>query len=354
MTGGRRRALGPSLPRPRRRNGYRPRLRLCVCATRRAPAAHPIYADDACSAQAAAADRHAVDQQVLCSRPAAEELVHRVSFLRALRVLQRRPASGSTLHDRDRHPPCLASPLSFTSGRASDQTSAVLTTSADPLQAPRSRHALVCLRSKKLAAFAPTDNTGRLRPPQRYVRSVRDLQIPIGPARPNRTPSSPRFPPYEAFERRPRRAPIVLQCWGRRPKPFSKPDIRQRPAYLWSATDLCGFLCVAHSSRLMRRGSTPRVSMVRNGPMRLSLRRSLVKIDASRRRLPGPTPVVEGDTGWREAVSTRLDLLGRKNYFLCVNHFPGLDGASRLSHIRAWIAAARGASGHPSETTLPD
>jgi hypothetical protein len=75
--------------------------------------------------------------------------------------------------------PCLATPLSFTSGRASDQTSAVLTTSADPLQAPRSRRERVCSRSKKLVVFAPTDNTRRLRPPQPHPRSVRDLQIPI-------------------------------------------------------------------------------------------------------------------------------------------------------------------------------
>ena len=61
---------------------------------------------------------------------------------------------------------------------------------------------------------APTDNTGRLRPPQRYVRSVRDLQIPIGPARPNRAPSSSRFPPYEAFERRPPSSPARLQRAG--------------------------------------------------------------------------------------------------------------------------------------------
>ena len=54
-----------------------------------------------------------------------------------------------------------------------------------------------------LVAFAPTDNTGTARPPPPRVRSVRDLQIPIGPAQANRAPSSPRFPPYEAFERRP-------------------------------------------------------------------------------------------------------------------------------------------------------
>ncbi len=110
------------------------------------------------------------------------------SKARALRALHRRAGSGSTPHDRDRRPPCLATPLSVSSGRASDQTSPVLTTSADLFQAPRSRQALVCSRSKKLVIFAPTDNTGRLRPPQPHVRSLRDLQIPIGPAQPNRPP----------------------------------------------------------------------------------------------------------------------------------------------------------------------
>jgi hypothetical protein len=90
-------------------------------------------------------------------------------------------------------------------------TSAALTTSADPLQAPRSRQPLVCSRSNKLVVFARIDNTGRLRPPRRCVRSVGDLQIPIGPAQPNRAPSSPRFPPYEAFERRPPSSPARLQ-----------------------------------------------------------------------------------------------------------------------------------------------
>jgi len=117
--------------------------------------------------------------------------------------------------------PCLATPLSFTSGRPSDQTSAVPTTSEDPLQASPSRQALGYSRSNKLVVFAPTDKTRRLTPSQRYVRSVRHLRIPIGPAQPNSVPSSPRFPPYEAFERRPRVEPRA-PAKGRRPKPFSK------------------------------------------------------------------------------------------------------------------------------------
>jgi len=41
-------------------------------------------------------------------------------------------------------------------------------------------------------------------PPPPHGRSVRDPKIPIGPAQQNRASSFPRFPPYEAFGRRPR------------------------------------------------------------------------------------------------------------------------------------------------------
>ena len=87
--------------------------------------------------------------------------------------------------------------------RAPEQEGDVLTRSPVLLQAPRPRPPLTCSPSKTLVVFAPTDKTGRLRPPQPRVRSVRDLQIPIARPQPNRAPSSPRFPPYEAFERRP-------------------------------------------------------------------------------------------------------------------------------------------------------
>jgi hypothetical protein len=50
----------------------------------------------------------------------------------------------------------------------------------------------------------PSIRNGCLRPPQPHPRSVRDLQIPIACAQPNRASSSPRFPPYEAFGPRPR------------------------------------------------------------------------------------------------------------------------------------------------------
>ena len=47
-----------------------------------------------------------------------------------------------------------------------------------------------------------------------YDRSVRDPKIPIGPARPNSALSCPRFPPYEAFGRRPRAKPRALRTAG--------------------------------------------------------------------------------------------------------------------------------------------
>ncbi len=75
--------------------------------------------------------------------------------------------------------------------RRIERAGAILTTSADPLQAPRSRQPLVCSRSKTLVAFLPTDITTRLRPAQPRVRSVRDLLIPIGRAAPNQTAPFP-------------------------------------------------------------------------------------------------------------------------------------------------------------------
>ena len=77
-----------------------------------------------------------------------------------------------------------------------------------------SRQALVCSRSNTLVAYVPIDKNGCLRPPQPHPRSVRDLQIPIARPQPNRASSSPRFPPYEAFERRPPSGPVPLQRAG--------------------------------------------------------------------------------------------------------------------------------------------
>ena len=126
--------------------------------------------------------------------------------MRALRERHRRPRSGSTPHDR-RLAPRLAPPIAFTSRRALGQEGDVHTTSADSLQAPRPHPPPSSSPSKKRVVFIPADNTSRLPPPPPHRRSIRDLQIPIGCTQPSRAPSSPRFPPYEAFGRRPRRAP---------------------------------------------------------------------------------------------------------------------------------------------------
>ena len=88
----------------------------------------------------------------------------RMIIVGAPRARHRRPGSGSTPHDNrraSRH----AAPFLLASSRAPEQERDVLTTSANSLQPLRSRQALASSRSKKLAVFAPTDNTGRLRPP---------------------------------------------------------------------------------------------------------------------------------------------------------------------------------------------
>jgi hypothetical protein len=70
------------------------------------------------------------------------------------------------------------------------------------------------MRSKKLAVFVPDDNTGP--PPVPAAASA----IPPRPQNPHRSPlsqprasSSPRFPPYETFGRRPR-AQLQRACKG--------------------------------------------------------------------------------------------------------------------------------------------
>ena len=100
-----------------------------------------------------------------------------------------------------------------------------LTTSADLLQALRSRQALVCPRSNKLVVFAPTDKTGRLRPPQPHLRSVRDLQIPIGPAQPNRPPPPRGFLLTRVSNAGPASSPPRLQRAGVR-NPSAKRSLR--------------------------------------------------------------------------------------------------------------------------------
>jgi hypothetical protein len=75
--------------------------------------------------------------------------------------------------------------------------------------------------AKKPVVFAPAQNNARHRPRRPHQRSIRDPKIPIGRARPNSALSYPRFPPYEAFGRRPRAQPRP-PAKGRRPKPFSQ------------------------------------------------------------------------------------------------------------------------------------
>ena len=94
--------------------------------------------------------------------------------------------------------------IAFASPRAPEQECDVLTTSADSLQPLRPHPPLASSPPKKRVVFAPDDNTGCPPPPPPHGRPVRDPKIPIGPAQPNRASSFPRFPPYEAFGRRPR------------------------------------------------------------------------------------------------------------------------------------------------------
>ena len=94
--------------------------------------------------------------------------------------------------------------IAFASPRAPEQECDVLTTSADSLQPLRPHPPLASSPPKKRIVFAPDDNTGCPPPPPPHGRSVRDPKIPIAPAQPNRAPSFPLFPPYEAFGRRPR------------------------------------------------------------------------------------------------------------------------------------------------------
>src|SRR5580704_12255816 len=102
--------------------------------------------------------------------------------------------------------------IAFASPRAPEQECDVLTTSADSLQPLRPHPPLASSPPKKRIVFAPDDNTGCPPPPPPHGRSVRDPKIPIGPAQPNRASSFQRFPPYEAFGRRPRaKIPARLQ-----------------------------------------------------------------------------------------------------------------------------------------------
>ena len=60
-------------------------------------------------------------------------------------------------------------------------------------------------RPRKSASCSLLTITPAALHPRRHMGDpVRDPKIPIAPAQPNRASSFPRFPPYEAFGRRPR------------------------------------------------------------------------------------------------------------------------------------------------------
>ncbi len=132
----------------------------------------------------------------------------------------RRPGSGSTPHD-NRRASRLAMLIAFASPRAPQQERDALTTSAASLPLLRPHPLLASSPPKKRVVFAPDDNAGRPPPPPPHGRSIRNPKIPVGPAQPNRASSSRRFPPYEAFGRRPR-AQSQRACKGPRPKPSVK------------------------------------------------------------------------------------------------------------------------------------
>ena len=101
----------------------------------------------------------------------------------------------------------------FAAPRAPEQERDVLTTPAASLQPLRPHPPLASSPPKKRVVFAPDDNTGCPPPPPPHGRSVREPKMPIGPAKPSRASSFPRFPPYEAFGRRPR-AQSQCACKG--------------------------------------------------------------------------------------------------------------------------------------------
>ena len=118
-----------------------------------------------------------------------------------------RPARST---DQDRHLmtvvalPAAQRRSSSSSNHTPEHERDVLATSAASLQPPRPHPPLASSPPKKRVVSSPDDDTGRLPPPPPHGRSVRDPKIPIAPAQPNRASSFPRFPPYEAFGRRPR------------------------------------------------------------------------------------------------------------------------------------------------------
>src|SRR5271165_3620450 len=90
-------------------------------------------------------------------------------------------------------------------------------------------------------------------PPPRFARhqpatnaSRPDPKISVGRARPNGVPSYPRFPPWEAFERRPQN-PYDRPANGRRPKPFTIAEVK-RPILLRGGTRILADALGSHLS----------------------------------------------------------------------------------------------------------
>ena len=87
----------------------------------------------------------------------------------------------------------------------------ISTLPTDPNHAPHSRSSLTFARSSPLVIFLPITAIRGLKLHPQPQRPVRDPQIPIA-SRSYRAPLFPRFPPCEAFERRPPAArPTVVQ-----------------------------------------------------------------------------------------------------------------------------------------------
>ena len=148
----------------------------------------------------------------------------RRSKARALGVPRRRPGSGSTAHDRrpaSRRAPSIASASSRAPEHEPDnrlRSPALLR----PRSTPRSR---ASSPSKTANAAASDEHTKRRWQPTPRSPAVRDPQIPIGALAKRFPPTSPRFPPWEAFERRPRRAPNR----GEEPAPETLHLLRRSP-----------------------------------------------------------------------------------------------------------------------------
>ena len=112
-------------------------------------------------------------------------------------AFERRPPSRMAV------PKAPASETLHHSSRAPEHESADLATSPVLLPPPRRRQTRASPRSSTSAVVDFDAKTARHRPPPRQMRAVREPQIPIGRAPPHSALFCPRFPPWEAFERRP-------------------------------------------------------------------------------------------------------------------------------------------------------